>query len=377
MMQTNDENKSWKKWLVKHLLPNTGTLFILLLFMWVQNTGAAPWLTPIAAPGSATTINYQGRLFNSNGSPVNSSVNLTFSLYNQASSGSRLWGPESHNNVPISDGLFSVLLGSQVAIPSSAIGGDLWLEISVNGETLSPREQLGAVPVAMTVPDSSITNAKLNLNGDLLLGGDGSSAASLKGNYTNLIIRNTGGLLRAVSGSQILFFLDSDNNETSSRFFIGSNNHSLNPPLSEVFTVWENGNIDARGTLDMHGHAIINQGAMIEANLQTPSELAAKRINRFTEGDVLCWGHDQLELCTQTNDSLIQAVADENGKPIVIGAEKIKVAGLVRRGDLLVASTIPGYAMVNNHPTPGTVIAQALEDFAGEQGVIKAMIRKF
>jgi hypothetical protein len=32
---------------------------------------------------------------------------------------------------------------------------------------------------------------------------------------------------------------------------------------------------------------------------------------------------------------------------------------------------------VNNDPRPGTVIAQALEGFEGEQGVIEAMIRKW
>ena len=36
-----------------------------------------------------------------------------------------------------------------------------------------------------------------------------------------------------------------------------------------------------------------------------------------------------------------------------------------------------GYAMVDNAPQPGSVIAQALEDFEGEMGLIKAMIRKF
>jgi hypothetical protein len=39
-----------------------------------------------------------------------------------------------------------------------------------------------------------------------------------------------------------------------------------------------------------------------------------------------------------------------------------------------VASNAAGYAMVNNAPAPGTVIAKALEAFDGEQGVIKAMI---
>lgn len=51
--------------------------------------------------------------------------------------------------------------------------------------------------------------------------------------------------------------------------------------------------------------------------------------------------------------------------------------GPVQRGDLLVASDTPGHAVVDNDPQPGAVIAQALEDFEGEVGLIKAMIRKF
>ena len=77
------------------------------------------------------------------------------------------------------------------------------------------------------------------------------------------------------------------------------------------------------------------------------------------------------------HDRLVQAVADAEGRPIVIGAELVKVIGPVERGDILVASDVPGYAMVNNDPISGTVIAQALEDFHRERGVIKAMIRKW
>ena len=71
------------------------------------------------------------------------------------------------------------------------------------------------------------------------------------------------------------------------------------------------------------------------------------------------------------------AVASDSGKPIVLGAEPIKVLGPVKAGDLLVSSNMLGYAMVNSNPLPGTVIAQALEDFNGERGLIKAMIRKW
>jgi type 1 fimbria pilin len=150
-MKANGKHQKFKGRLAKYLLPNLGTLIILLLFILAQTVGAAPWRAPIAAPSSTTTVNYQGRLFDSSGNPVNGNVTLTFSLYDQASGGNRRWGPETHTGVPVSDGLFSVLLGSRTAdgILQSALGGDLWLETDVNGETLSPREQLGAVPYAI------------------------------------------------------------------------------------------------------------------------------------------------------------------------------------------------------------------------------------
>lgn len=121
----------------------------------------------------------------------------------------------------------------------------------------------------------------------------------------------------------------------------------------------------------------ILSGAYVEANLMTNEELSSERIERFAEGDVLCWAGEQLEKCDQPNDRLVQAVAGADGKPIIVGAEQIRVLGPVTMGDILVASSVPGYAMVNNDPRPGTVIGQALENLAGERGLIKAMIRKW
>ena len=84
-----------------------------------------------------------------------------------------------------------------------------------------------------------------------------------------------------------------------------------------------------------------------------------------------------MELCVSANDRLVMAVADASGKPIVVGAEPIKVLGPVQAGDILVSSSVPGHAAVNNTPAPGTVIAQALEDSRSPSGSIKAMIRKW
>lgn len=119
-------------------------------------------------------------------------------------------------------------------------------------------------------------------------------------------------------------------------------------------------------------------GAYIEANLMNDEEQAVEKIERFESGDLLCWSGetDQLEKCSIPNDPLVMGVADVNGKPIVLGAEDIKVIGRVEVGDYLVASSVPGYAIASEEPSFGIVIGQALEANDNGKGVIKAMIRK-
>jgi hypothetical protein len=82
---------------------------------------------------------------------------LFFSLYDAPLGGTEQWEPELHNDVPVSDGVFSVSIGSQTpgGLPAEIWSTDLYLEITVNGEILSPREPI------RTVPDGSITLAKL------------------------------------------------------------------------------------------------------------------------------------------------------------------------------------------------------------------------
>jgi hypothetical protein len=63
--------------------------------------------------------------------------------------------------VDVSEGLFSVGLGSKTSggIPTTTWNGDRYLEITVGGETLAPRELIRSVPIAgmaLTVPDGTI-----------------------------------------------------------------------------------------------------------------------------------------------------------------------------------------------------------------------------
>lgn len=136
---------------------------------------------------------------------------------------------------------------------------------------------------------------------------------------------------------------------------------------------------DFDGGVQVHG--AFQSGRIIESGLQTPEEQKTATIERFALGDVLCWDAPagRLEKCAELGSPLVVAVADSRGKPIVLGAEPVRVLGPVRPGDLLVASDVPGYAVawsqVGSDPAPvGCVIAKALESLDGERGLIQAMI---
>ncbi|MGD1994835.1 MAG: hypothetical protein PVI59_16705 [Anaerolineae bacterium] len=155
--------------LLRWLMPNGGTLLLVLILALTANVWAEPLLGTTNAPGpSATTVNYQGRLADNAGVPLDGTYGMAFALYDAPTGGSLVWGPESHAAVPVSDGLFSVGLGSQTSggIPTSVWNGDVYLEVIVSGETLEPRELIRAVPIAgmaLTVPEGAVSNQQLAL----------------------------------------------------------------------------------------------------------------------------------------------------------------------------------------------------------------------
>jgi hypothetical protein len=59
------------------------------------------------------------------------------------------------------------------------------------------------------------------------------------------------------------------------------------------------------------------------------------------------------------------------------GRVPCKVLGKVEKGDLLVTSAIPGYAIVDNDPKVGTVIGKALENKTDtDKGIIEVVVGK-
>ena len=105
----------------------------------------------LISPSSAQDtllITYQGHLTDDGGNPITGSPSMTFSIYDGA--GVSKW-TESHASVQVDDGLFSVILGSQTALPYSIFTGeDLYLGISIGADTeILPRTLLASAPGAV------------------------------------------------------------------------------------------------------------------------------------------------------------------------------------------------------------------------------------
>jgi microcystin-dependent protein len=87
-------------------------------------------------------LNYQGRLTDSSGKPLDGSYNLTFRIYDAETAGNLLW-EEIWQGINIQKGIFSTMLGS-VSNLDLSFDKPYWLEIKVNGEIMGPRQRLAS-----------------------------------------------------------------------------------------------------------------------------------------------------------------------------------------------------------------------------------------
>ncbi len=92
---------------------------------------------------SPRLLNYQGYLTDTLGNPItNPGISMTFSIFDAASVGNQKW-TEIQASVSVDKGIFHVLLGSETPIPDSVFNNtNRWLEVTVAGQTLSPRTRI-------------------------------------------------------------------------------------------------------------------------------------------------------------------------------------------------------------------------------------------
>lgn len=94
------------------------------------------------------TITYQGSVNQAvSGTPVDGNVSMTFRLYDALTGGIELWN-ETHSTVTVDEGIYSVNLGTVMPLDTLAFDKPYYLELSIGGELLTPRQPLTSVPYA-------------------------------------------------------------------------------------------------------------------------------------------------------------------------------------------------------------------------------------
>ena len=109
----------------------------------------------ILAPQVPSEISYQGLVTDPDtGDPVADGIyTMHFAIYDAPFNGAHMWEePLAPAVIPVqvSGGVFTSLLGSITPLtPDVFAGGEAYLEVEVNGETLAPRQKMASVPYAM------------------------------------------------------------------------------------------------------------------------------------------------------------------------------------------------------------------------------------
>lgn len=139
-------------------------------FQHLLRRGAVALLLAAALPAAAQIPQspdfvYQGRLDQS-GAPANGNFDLSFALFDSASGGNQVGSTINQPAFPVVNGLFSVSL----SFPGAFTGSQRYLQVSVNGTPLAPRQAVATAPVA-----------QFSLSGSIA----GPAGGSLSGTYPN------------------------------------------------------------------------------------------------------------------------------------------------------------------------------------------------
>lgn len=131
-----------------------------------------------------SAINFQGKLTDSNAAPIDGSADFNFAVYDAETDGNILW-EEDHIDVVVAGGIFNVFLGKGTgggSLSSVFTGNDLWVEVMVNGEILTPRQSVGSVAYsfhsntatsAEDVPNKDINPNSITIDGTMVINSSG------------------------------------------------------------------------------------------------------------------------------------------------------------------------------------------------------------
>ncbi len=107
------------------------------------------------APELVPTFSHQGRLLDADGNPVpDGNYTVDYSIFYAPSGGTAAY--TESQSVAVEDGLFTTSLGLTSTITPTIFAQPTWLEVSVAGETLAPRQQLQGAPYAFSLASGAV-----------------------------------------------------------------------------------------------------------------------------------------------------------------------------------------------------------------------------
>lgn len=134
--------------------------------------------TFVWASSSTQMINYQGRLTDSAGMPINGNTTVTFSIYDGETVGTSLWSETQ--TVTVNQGIYQVQLGTINPIPDDLFNGsERFLGVKVGSDPeLTPRSRITSVAYAFN--SQRIAGKKIQSGqGTLTVSGTASGSTSI------------------------------------------------------------------------------------------------------------------------------------------------------------------------------------------------------
>ncbi len=202
-----------KKTLTAHFL-----CAVLLIFSNVIILASLVHPSLAGSAEAATEINYQGKLMTSSNVAVPDGIyNMEFKLYTVSSGGTAIWTETrtGGNRVQVTNGLFSVLLGSVSSLAGINFDQAIYLGVNIGGTAspswdgeMSPRKKFASVPTAFVADTAKALDATNATSTNLRTTNATSTnfyAANLTASTTNvtgtLRISSLTGLLVGTNGS--------------------------------------------------------------------------------------------------------------------------------------------------------------------------------
>lgn len=129
---------------------------VLLLYVAVLASMSGPSGVRAESPA---TLNYQGRLLDNSGAPVNGAVSIAVSIYTAPTAVDAVYA-ETVGSVLVQNGLYSFSYGTNSAALRTALEApEAWLELWIDGAPLSPRQRLNSAPYALNVDERGLVQS--------------------------------------------------------------------------------------------------------------------------------------------------------------------------------------------------------------------------